>query len=468
MTQPNTLNPADDLHEGKPPKVKPQRRRFQFGISGLMVTVFGVAVGLSLSRNEECYLSDCFLAAVSFWFALGLLWQSRDLVEVLRRNRMFPIDRKFPLYFAIVWRLAITVSLVCHYVLLQLIGNRLLKIDENIYRPLTERSLLEIPFLLSLLVVLWSLCVVKQRKHGWYSRTIGVLGGIVCTVWIIYYCVDTACVPYLVYTAVSGIDMSEPIKCMSEPIKYRQNIFGFQRDQSHYYLFIGSLAAVALLISSIASYLVMLRRWQQPGKTRTIMAILAFICLALASVFPIWIHAFELKRLSAPLAETLWSHSLLHWSVGGLLCLASVSGVAWRLTRRAATPSNGPGDIAPANCRVYYHEQAMVIGCLFVGVLLALAGEYARSSPSFFSDLYYWFVAPSHCVSLAVFLMAAQVFWQRLRRPTDLPSPIGVVVSPGFYALTWIYLLGIVVVGAATLAWLGFSVWIVPYWTSYW
>jgi hypothetical protein len=438
-------------------QMKP-RRRFQFGISGLLVTVFGTAVGLSLLHVQNARYIDCILAAVSAWFTLGLLWQSRDLFFALRRNNMLPAERKWAWRFAIVWRLVIAVSFVGHYALFQLIGNGLLTLEKSGLYICQNKELLEIPFLLSFLVVLWSLCIVKQRKHGWYSRTITVLGGIVCTAWFFRCCMGAACVPFLVYISVLGIEMAEPLQ-------YTQCVYGPQWIQKHYYLLFGSCAAVLLLILSIAFCISMVRRWQQAGKSRTIWIVSSFGCLALTSVFPIWVYAFELRRLSRAFAEGLWCHSGLAWTVAGLLCLGSASGVAWRVTRRAATPADGQAGNERPSGRVYYHEQTTVIGCLFVAMFLVLVKLFGESG---IFMLGYCFSVPSDCVLMAVFLMAARIFWQRLRRPADLPSPVDFAVSPGCYALTWLYVLGALVIGASALAWLGFSVWTVPYWTSYW
>lgn len=457
MTQSETQDLEAALPEKNFSQVK-SRQRFQFGISGLLVALFGVAIGLSVLHIKEAHYGDCFLAAVSTWFAFGLLMQSHDLFFALRRNHKLDANRKWAWRYAIAWRLVITASLFFYYIIFQSVGYGLFTIEDVAWDFFTERKLLEILFLLSLIVVLWSIYAAKPNKKGWYSRSIAALGGIICITWFFWICVDRACVPFLVYIAVWAIEMGEQLR-------YTQSIFGPQQIQEHYCLLLGSFLSVLLLALSIISCILMVSRWQKKNKTWQILAISSFGCLVLSSAFPIWVYTFELKRLSSAFAEGLWTHSNLWWIVGALLCIASATGVTWRIARRAVTSTDGKVENERPTSRVYYHEQPFVIACLLIAMIFELAQIFMSSG--LFMAVYCFFV-PIHCVTLALFLMATKIFWQRLRRPVDLPSAVNFEVSPFCYALTWLNVLGIIVVGAAALAWLGFSMWVLPYWSSFW
>ena len=60
------------------------RRRFQFSLRGLMVFVFGVAVGLSIASMERLGFADGVLAATGAWIVLWLVNQARDLWSTFR------------------------------------------------------------------------------------------------------------------------------------------------------------------------------------------------------------------------------------------------------------------------------------------------------------------------------------------------------------------------------------------------
>ena len=81
----------------------PHGPRLKFSLRGLMVVVFGAAVGMAVMRQRYDSWQEGLLAAVACWFALGLLQQVRDQWRTCRTD--MPRDERWRCRFTIGWRL---------------------------------------------------------------------------------------------------------------------------------------------------------------------------------------------------------------------------------------------------------------------------------------------------------------------------------------------------------------------------
>jgi hypothetical protein len=100
------------------PSGRPPRLRFSLG--GLLICIFGIAVGMAEARHDRSSWTDGLFAAVAAWGAIGLAQQARQLWRRFHGDKSLTENQRWGFRFAVFWRAGVVSLMIGGFVLSQM------------------------------------------------------------------------------------------------------------------------------------------------------------------------------------------------------------------------------------------------------------------------------------------------------------------------------------------------------------
>jgi hypothetical protein len=460
------------------------RRRFQFSLRGLMVLMFGVAVGFSAAMgaketdfDERLYsfgerLCAGLLAAVSAWVALGLINQARDLWSAFHGRSGLCSEERWGWRFAVLWRVGVACLLVGYYTINILLARELLALPErNDDFWHVGARLRDALFHISLLIALAGVPRVRQSRPrpSRFQPVINILGWLAAAYWCLFVWSNMMIVPALVHISIMGTAMAEPLWLS------RESMITYSTARLHHFLW-ASICAVGLLLAHLGVVRQFARQQARRLRRRWLWAGVLIPSLAIVAVYPIWLVARRLRDIAPLFAETYDPGPSHLWVAAGLLIAVFVTCASRRLMRAARNPARASELHWRRDPQRYYHEGRTIA----VLVVIALALKFIMDFIPTLQDLWDmtrffasydnaigWcfeelFCDPSTYLLVTVLLIAVRnVFRGRVRSiDSRLDGPPGLPVVR--FCVVWCILFLTVVFAVPTLAGLGFAIGLSP------
>ena len=450
------------MEEIKPPDGPPASRRWppQFSLRGLMIFVFGVAVGLSAMTSTRADWSYAVLAAATTWIVLGLINQVHDLWRAFGGRSDLSNDQRWGWRFAVLWRLAVAGLLIGYCVVRYLLARKIISLPEREHDMFdTGARLREALFYLSLVVVLCSVPRLRRtpRRSRW-SLLLGALGGAAAACLCVVVWIERTCICFLVHVAIKGIAMVQPLWLSREVLK----VYGDARSEAFFRL---SLLAVIFLLASLALIRQLARQWPRGPRRRLIWTGLLLPSLAVTISYPIWVYTRGLERVAPRMAEALQMGPLHRWIFALPVLIVLVTAATWRIVGNPGDPVCDPKLNWRVRQRSYYHERLAVIMVLAVALVMFFGERYAAIAQpgtpfSVWQETVWPLFGEYLCLQAAVLLLAVQGTLSGWFRPVD-PQPAGPPeLPPARFCAVWCALFVTAIFGIPAIALFSFSVWL--------
>lgn len=437
------------------------RKPTQYGLLGLFLLVFSVALGLAALTPDRKNWFEAALTTLLFWILLGLGHQVRDLWRTYHGRNDLDVERRWGWWFALGWRVAVGLALAGNWLAILLEEHRVLDssagwpVDD--WPPMKRWPLGDWPTVyFSLLIVLAS--VPRQSTSRRASRRSWLLDGLG---WLavlglcIFLLAQGMMVPFFVHLTTVGIVQAAPLRFSMD---FSRSVDMAQTPFCAVSLFAGGLFLVNLLFVRELS-----RGWDRGRGVRWTWAALLSSGLAAASACVVWVTTVGLPWLSPFIAETYQRRCWSDYAIGLVLAVFLVTAVTYRMVGSADRhePALGPS----WRCRPgrYYHERCTVIVLLIV--LLAMHPNVVLCVRTGRYDLLelLLLLLPSRCLPLLILLAAIGTLWAIWRRPADRAGEDLPTLQPYRFLAVWLALSATLLLGIPALAATGFAVWLLPW-----
>jgi hypothetical protein len=436
-----------------------RRRLFQFTLGDLFVAMFGICVGASI-RVPNVPLTALMLAAVMFWFVLGVGNQIRDLWGAFHGRPELSHNQQWGWRLAVFWRIGVVCLLIGCYLVAQLLNHRLLHLPEGEVNSLVFGATLRVSvFYLTLVIIMSS--SPKPRAHWrqtWWATAmeiVGLLAGMLLTFLV---AANGMCTAAMVEFSIRGILAAQPVQF------FDADTAAYLADRSSFFWF--SLCATA----SIPAAFVLLRRlaqsWDCSRRQRWLWGGLALLAVSLSGLYPVWLATTGFGRVSPYLERAMQLGPLHRWISAAILLVIAVTALTYRIASSPLRPS--VSEISwRKHAHTYYYERAPVLAILAIAALLNLAGE-VRLVRSCSLPWYELCNQPLVFLVAAVILLAMRGILVSFRR--SAPSAPGEILELplGLFCTVWTATFLLILTGLTTLAGFGFAVWLSPWYLDCW
>ena len=436
---------------------EPSRSSWRFSIRGLLILVFGCAVGFARLRywgHSWWQATAAAGLAISVWIVIGLLTQAWALRQRLRQHELSP-DARCALRFGIGWRWAIGTLLVAYHAV-EHIGAEVFESDQALmagWHP-------EVIYYLVLVVILASIRSGGKRRRppkDQYLRygLVWILGIIYCSI-ALY---DQLTVHYLVYIAVRGIEASNSL---FPPFLDGVNPLFVQRAEPAFWLGISSAALMPFnfLFIYFAARSRSVRR-------RRICQVLFPIGFSVMTGLFLWNCLIALPTAAPLMMAQRIEGGVWHFLLIAAPCLLILTtATAYRWTAAFSKPTPDDEQRVAVREPPYLHERRLLVGAL-AGVLLIDLGRTVIQllDPSLslaawnWGDACYLFVFRSMPAGIAVCILATQKALTGKRQaqfpPVSLPE-----LSFKRFLSVWLALIMTLLVAIPVSAAYGFALWL--------
>jgi hypothetical protein len=447
-------------------------RRYQFSLRGLMVLVFGVAVGLSIASIEGLGFADGVLAAAGAWIVLGLVNQARDLWSTHRGRNDLSRDERWGWRLAVFWRAGVAGLLVGYYLVSALVALQVIYLpesDDALWA--TGSDVRRAIFLVCMLIVLWSVLPARPAgRRGLRARVVDLAGVAVGLVLCAMICWERMSIQFLVAVAIQGIEMAWPLRFSPDGIELlpAARTARFFRECS--------LALPLTLINFGLTYGLAIQ-WSRGLGQRLAWSALLVIALPISAWYTIWVFTVAMPR-AFPIMIEAQRHVPLHaWVSALLLVLVLATATTYRLVGSAAQPSDGTYLSWRRADGRYYHERRAAILLLAFGIAVKVVVVvwYVAREFSFIGLGLGWQSFATECLCngqlllpLIVLSVAGYAVLRlgrgRLALRRDCPTPI----SPWRFGAVWLALFLTMAVGIPMIAIFSFAVWFSPWYVVPW
>lgn len=446
---------------------EPQLRRFQFSLRGLMVVVFGVAVGLSMANLKRLGWEDGVLAAASTWIVLGLVNQVRDLWRTFHPRTDLTSDERWGWRFAIFWRVGVACLLLGYYAVTMLSGHEVILLAEiEDGCDWVGSSLRHALFYLALVITLSSvLPMPRSRRRRPWSPWLALVGGIAVALLCLLVWVYQTLVHLLVAVAIQGIEAAQRPRFLPEGVDAdmtaRTQLFFWQ-----------CCFAAGLALVNLGLTLALARRWTRGLKQRLVSTGLLASTLVISASWLIWIFARGLPLAFPIFIEAQQMGPLHRWLSALLLVFVLVTAATYRLVGSAGEPGGFPElSWRRAESR-YYHERRLLILLVAAAMLVSLVPYFFQYGGGGSLD-WRWYLGGAICygpfqLSALVLVVAVQAAFIRWRRLAG-SQPAGPPKLPAArFGAVWLAMLLTALIGIPAIAIFSFSVWFSPWYLVPW
>ena len=500
------------------------RRRFQFSLGGLMVLVFGVAVGFSIASMKGLGFADGILAAAGAWIVLGLVNQARDLWSTHLGRKDLSRDERWGWRLAVFWRAGVACLLVGYYLVSALVALQVIDLPESddalgatgsdvrraiflvcmlivLYsvlpaRPAGRRGLrarvldlagvalglvvcamicwerMTMQFLLvCMLIVLYSVLPARPAgRRGLRARVLDLAGVALGLVVCAMICWERMTLQFLVAVAIQGIEMAQPLRFAPEGVDL------FPAARTARFFRECSLALPLTLINLGLTY-GLATQWSRGLGRRLAWSALLVIALPISACYSIWVCTVAMPR-AFPIMIEAQKHVPLHvWVSALLLILVLTTATTYRLVGSAPQPSGGTDLTWRRADGRYYHERRAVILLLAFGIVakvVAVVWHVAREFSSLGLRLG-WPALATECLCngqlllpLIVLSVAGYAVLRLgrggLARRACCPTPL----SASHFGAVWLALFLTAAVGIPMIAIFSFAIWFSPWYRMSW
>jgi len=445
-----------------------KRRRFQFSLGGLMVFVFGVAVGLSTATMGRFSWYDGVVAAALAWITLGLVHQLCDLWRAFHDQSRLTSDERWGWRFAVFWRLGVIgllasrcgVSILLEFHLIALSGS-----GDGFYLPGRELRDAVVP--IAVIIVLSSLLpALPDARCGLRAHLLNLAGLAAAVVLSVLICWDKTTVQLLVTTAIHDVEMAWPLHLAREGVEILPGARTgrFFRECS---------LALGLGLASLCLTYGLAHGWNGGRRQRVAWTVALAVALPSAVFYLIWVCLFAMPR-AFPIVVDAQTLGPLHvWFTAVLLLLVLVTAGTYRLVGSTGRVAQ----TAELNWRRdqgrYHHERRAVILVLGVGIaapLVVMMFWIYREPPWGGWQIVLQVLLSQGSVLLAgaVCVAAVCAVWRLTRRKNVDEEQSLSPISVRHFATVWFALLLSTAVVIPALMLVGVGLWFSPWCRGGW
>jgi len=452
---------TEDHADGKPGD---RLRPFQFGIRGLFVLAFAVAVGFSTLGTEHARWFHVLFGAGLALTLLGLTHQVVDLCQTFYGRMDLSADHRWGWRFEVFWRLGVATLLVGYYAMSILLERKVLSLPDRRGDDFFIGSALRDVVAVLAAVIIFAAIERpgRERPSSRRSRWIALLGAIAGICWYGVAVANWLLIPFLVHVSIQGIGCAEPLWLATEG-------FGLVSIAKMHAFFWCSLLSVGGLLVSLALIGRLARRPPEGSRHGWVTVGLLACSLGIAGICVTWLCTDGIRSL-APMYVQVWDPGPGHiWITASLLILTFVTAATRRIVSAGDTLSRDPLTDWRRRPQAYYHERRAVLFVMATG-LIALLTEtflfylkwFGFGLQAVLDYLGFMLILPQTLFFMALLLVAVQKAVTGWRR-SDAPVPTGVPELPlARFCAVWVALLLTVVLAVPAIAGLGFAVWMIP------
>ena len=434
-------------------------------LSTLLILVGCIAIGLATTRD----LLGAIRPAIEAAMVVGLLQQTRELLQRHCKLAAPTAEARFAWKFAIAWRVLIAAG-VAFFLLIKLNGWTVPILFPHRSNPLLYEPATVIGDLLPIVILANSVRRWRPTLSSTPRRRLGWL--IFCAVALlvaIYNVVDSEATTYLVHQAVAGIEAS------ITPRFQRPDVYSNLAREGYRSFWLSCLAAASVPIGAI--FLVVASRWKDSRIAKAMVGGF-FFCLAVQLLYCRWFYLKDYPRISPDIAGAGLAVEPSDWLSIVILLSIVITLAAYLITASDSDRTLVSNNLADGLDRRSLHETgpclvamnvaaAIELGMLITGIV----GEII--SPTF-ANLQFntWMKTWLNCnllfsplVLLAcafplLSLQLSYVRWARRKEEVHWELP---VIHPKQFALNWLAAAIAILIGAPTLAAFGFLFWLGPF-----
>jgi hypothetical protein len=444
--------------------------RFQFSLRGLMVLVFGVAVGLSMGCMRTLDWTHGILGAAMAWIFLGLMAQVRDLWGTFHGRSDLAGDERWGWRFAVFWRVGVACLFAAIYILAALAELRLVDLSESkdtIWPVGAE--LRDALLFVCLLTVLYGVLPARQPKRsGRWSSLLEVAGVAAGVVLCVFICWDSMCVQFLVTITVQGIEMAQPLRFAREGV----DLLPAARTAR---FFRECLLAFGLALVTLGLVYVLATQWSRARWRRVVLVALTVTAIPISAGYLIWVLAVAMPHALPVMIEAQRPVPLHVWISALLVVLVMATAATYRLVSLPVEPSRGAElSWRPAEGR-YYHERPAVILLVVFAIGAQVIDVVWILQIWHLYGVLGWSEIVRGCLTEGAILLrllvpcVAGYAWLKLIRRSVTPGMIAPRRLPaGRFCAVWMAMVLAVAIAIPAVAIFSFAVWFSPWYRLPW
>lgn len=438
----------------------------RFSLRQILIAVVALGIGFSIWRLPQGNWIDIPLATLSFYFVLSLWRHAAATRRLLIEHPALPRQQRWGGRFFVVELLGTAMALIVAWIFGYLAVAELLltkpadRFLEYVEYPTLPRDFAVLAMLVATGLGSWQSSPAKatpprQRVYDAVAAS-GMLIG------IILYWADRMLVWFLVYLAVSGVEMAEPPRFLPPEMNVSTAV------RIHRFTLF-SFAGLPLVIANLLLIGGLLKFWNKPH-CRSMLMILLAAGLAANVWLARWIAVQGIRQLSPSFQEAIQVPPLAGITVIASMILLTVGAFSWRCLAKPAPVDHSPH---VSDRTLYFHENWLgglllgvvavisVVNTLISSITTSLNSPYSSNTIDWETFVYGLTNYPTQFIWLAAAIGGFAMAWFRWRGRKE---PVGAnlpCVNPAQFAVTLASLLIVVVAGAPVLAAVSFSYWFV-------
>ncbi|HEY2840735.1 MAG TPA: hypothetical protein VGJ26_16380 [Pirellulales bacterium] len=429
----------------------------------LYLTIAGAALAVAAPGQAGDFW-DAVIAFAVVWVTAGLLIEAAEIWQAFRQRHDLAADERSAGRFETCWRLAVALLLPAYY--LQRDPDQFLMRDGSIVARSFSAKVLFVLFAVALITALSSNARLMGRptRRAWSSKTIEF------SIWL--GAAALALVTAWRFLAPGSLDqLAMRVLDLRRPEDVFENDRNLALRQSQFLLrgvVTGSAGALAIFLARQFG-----KKSPATGRQMAIHGCLTVGVLGVA-VYSLYSLAQEGgAQASNAIAEAEASWPLSTWRVlAGLLVFATTA-MAWRFTAQARADSAEKPVEWRKHPQYYYHESRWLAAILFVAglgqlweMLSSTQASLLAPSEERLAEIQRYGQALAECFRQPVAILLAAQSAVALRGAVGRRTPEEASRGASFrnlpalrFAVVWLTLLATLTIGAAALAWVGFSLW---------
>jgi hypothetical protein len=437
----------------------------RFSLGQIFVALVAVGIGLSICRLPKGNWVDLPLATLSFYFVLSLGRHAAATRRLLVEQPALPRQQRWGGRLLIAELLGGAMALIVALVFCYLAAAEFVLMWPKdtfldlVQLPTLPRDLAVLAMLVAIGLQSWRSARAKapstrQKLYG------GLAAGGTLIVATAYWA-DRMVIWFLVYLAISGVEMSRP------PAWLPQEIDANNVVRIHHFA-LGSLGGFLLVVGNSLLIGSLVKWWHKP-RGRWMLTISLAAGLAAECWCARWIGVHGVRQLSPSFQEALRVPPFAAIIVVATMIVLAVAAFSWRTLAMAAPVDNSSQ--VPERAW-YFHENWL--GGLSLGLVAmasavnTLISEQIASARAPFSTRTIWLtfvygetLYPGQLICLAAAIGGFALAWLRWRRRRESVCNVLPCIDPALFAVSMSGLSVFLVVSAPILAAASFSCWFV-------
>ena len=432
---------------------------FRFSLRQIFAAIVALAAGLAIWRLPKGDWIDIPLAVLSVYFVLSLLQHAAATRRLLGQQAELPREQLWGGRILIAELVGTAVTLVVALVFRYLAAAELvlLKPEDRwvdfLNLPTLPRDLAALAMLVATGLASWQTTprrAIALRQNVYL--TVAAAGTVV-------YWADRMVLWFLVYVALSGVEMARPRAWLTPGIHVIPDV---RADR----FMVGSFAALPLAIANLLLIGGLVKWWNTPRRRRMFMVALA-VGLTTQCCLAGWIMGPGFWQLSPWFFEVLEVPPLAAIVVVAAMILLAVGAFTWRLF---AAPAPVDPLQQPPERKLYFHENWFASLLLGAVATTCLVGQLAReilavwrrslSVTEHLELIVYDLIYPAtQFLWLAAAIGGFALAWVRWRRRKQPIADVLPCVNPALFTVTMVSSMILVVASAPIIAAASFCFW---------